>query len=305
MHDKTVRRRRAVLGLLVVVALILLTASFGSAGGGLSAFQRGAAEVLAPIQEGASRALKPVRDLFGWVGETMDARGENEELRAQLRDARRDAAQFESAAAQNGELRALLDFSEAYGLDAWEPVSARVITRSPTVWSSSVTVNVGTGDGVREGDAVIGAASEGDGGALVGTIVAVTGNRAKVRLVTDQDSAVSSVVGRTRSPGIVSTASAGNPRDLLMDFVPAEDEVDDGMRVVTAGTTTDPSLPSLFPPNIPVGEITRIEDPGSETQEIHLEPYADLRRMESVRILTGEGAAGAGGQVAADAGADG
>ncbi|MDQ3090298.1 MAG: rod shape-determining protein MreC [Actinomycetota bacterium] len=305
MHDKTVRRRRAVLGLLVAAALILLTASFGNAGGGLSAFQRGAAEVLAPIQEGASRALKPVRDLFGWVGETVDARGENEELRAQLRDARRDAAQFESAAAQNGDLRALLDFSESAGLDAWEPVSARVITRSPTVWSSALTVNVGSGDGVREGDAVVGAASEGDGGALVGTVVAVTGNRARVRLVTDQDSEVSSVVGRTRSPGIVTTASAGNPRDLLMDFVPAEDEVEDGMRVVTAGTTTDESLPSLFPPGIPVGEITRIEDPGSETQEIHLEPYADLRRLEFVRILTGEVAAGAGGEVAADARADG
>lgn len=303
MHDKTVRRRRAVLGLLVVVALILLTASFGNAGGGLSAFQRGAAEVLAPIQEGASRALKPVRDLFGWVGETVDARGENEELRAQLRDARRDAAQFESAAAQNGDLRALLDFSESAGLDAWEPVSARVITRSPTVWSSALTVNVGSGDGVREGDAVVGAASEGDGGALVGTVVAVTGNRARVRLVTDQDSEVSSVVGRTRSPGIVTTASAGNPRDLLMDFV-ADDEVEEGMRIVTAGTT-DGKYPSLFPPNVPIGEITRIEDPGSETQEIHLEPYADLRRLEFVRILTGEVAAGAGGEVAADARADG
>ena len=304
MHDKTVRRRRAVLGLLVVVALILLTASFGNAGGGLSAFQRGAAEVLAPVQEGASRALKPVRDLFGWVGETVDARGENEELRAQLRDARRDAAQFESAAAQNGELRALLNFSESYGLDAWEPVSARVITRSPTVWSSALTVNVGSGDGVREGDAVVGAASEGDGGALVGTIVAVTGNTAKVRLVTDQVSEISSVVARTRDPGVVMTASAGNPRALRMDFVDADDEVEEGMRIVTAGTT-DGKYPSLFPPNVPIGEITRIEDPGSETQEIHLEPYADLRRLEFVRILTGQGAAGAGGAVAADAGADG
>ncbi|MBA2261603.1 MAG: rod shape-determining protein MreC [Solirubrobacterales bacterium] len=301
MHDKTVRRRRAVLGLLVVAALILLTASFGSAGGGLSAFQRGAAEVLAPIQEGASRALKPVRDLFGWVGETVDARGENEELRAQLRDARRDAAQFESAAAQNGELRALLGFSEAYGLDAWEPVSARVVNRSPTVWSSSVNVNAGTDDGVREGDAVIGAASEGDGGALVGTVVEATGSTAKVRLVTDQVSEVSSVVARTREPGVIKTASAGNPRDLLLDFIEADDAVEEGMRVVTAGTT-DEQYPSLFPPNVPIGEITRIEDPGSETQEIHLEPYADLRRLEFVRILTRAAATGSGGEVAADAG---
>ena len=49
MYDKTVRRRRAVLGLLVALSLILLTAYFGeSAGGGLHAVQRGVLEVFAP-----------------------------------------------------------------------------------------------------------------------------------------------------------------------------------------------------------------------------------------------------------------
>ena len=84
MYDKTVRRRRAVLGLLVASSLILLTAYFGeSAGGGLYSIQRGVLDVVSPIQEGASRALKPVRDLFGWAGDTLDAKG-------QLKDVRRD-----------------------------------------------------------------------------------------------------------------------------------------------------------------------------------------------------------------------
>ena len=77
MHDKVVRRRRAVLALLVALSLFLLTAYFGeSAGGGLHATQRGALEVLAPIQEGANKALKPARDLFGWFGDTLDAQDE-------------------------------------------------------------------------------------------------------------------------------------------------------------------------------------------------------------------------------------
>ena len=36
---------------------------------------------LAPIQEGANRALKPVRDLFGWFGDTLDAKSERDKLR--------------------------------------------------------------------------------------------------------------------------------------------------------------------------------------------------------------------------------
>ena len=60
------RRRRAVLLALVVCCLVLLTAYFGeSSGGPLKSVQTGAMEVFAPVQEGANRALKPFRDLFG------------------------------------------------------------------------------------------------------------------------------------------------------------------------------------------------------------------------------------------------
>ena len=43
-------------------------------------------EVLAPIQEGANRALKPFRDLFGWFGDTLDAKEERDKAEAE-RDA--------------------------------------------------------------------------------------------------------------------------------------------------------------------------------------------------------------------------
>src|SRR5688500_12336729 len=96
MHDKAVRRRRAVLALLVALSLFLLTAYFGeSSGGGLHAVQRGAMEVLAPIQEGANRALKPFRDLFGWFGDTMDAKDERDQLEAERNSLRKQVTQLE------------------------------------------------------------------------------------------------------------------------------------------------------------------------------------------------------------------
>src|SRR5829696_4340296 len=97
MYDKPVRRRRAVLALLVVCSLVLLTASFGDGGGALGGVQRGAVTVLSPIQEGASRALKPARDLFGWVGDTFDAKGDNKELRAEVERLRSELARSQTA----------------------------------------------------------------------------------------------------------------------------------------------------------------------------------------------------------------
>ena len=91
MYDKTVRRRRAVLALLVVLSLILLTAYFGEAPSGrLHSVQRGFLTVVAPIQDGANKALKPVRDLFGWFGEALHAKSQNAELRKQVDKLRRE-----------------------------------------------------------------------------------------------------------------------------------------------------------------------------------------------------------------------
>ena len=85
MHDRAVRRRRAVLVVLVAASLFLLTAYFGeSSNGSLHSVQRGVMGVLSPIQEGANRVLKPVRDLFGWVGDSFDAKSENKKLRSEV-----------------------------------------------------------------------------------------------------------------------------------------------------------------------------------------------------------------------------
>ena len=76
---------------LVALSLTLLTAYFGeSSSGGLHSVQRGAMEVLAPIQEGANRVVKPFRDLFGWFGSTLDAKDERDKLKKE-RDALRTA----------------------------------------------------------------------------------------------------------------------------------------------------------------------------------------------------------------------
>src|SRR5437763_15140019 len=80
-----VQRRRAVLVVLLAVSLVLLTAYFSEpVTGGLHAIQRGAGEVLSPLEEGASRAFKPFSDLAGWVGDVADAKKQNKQLTTEV-----------------------------------------------------------------------------------------------------------------------------------------------------------------------------------------------------------------------------
>jgi rod shape-determining protein MreC len=269
---KTVRRRRAVLGLLVAASLILVTASFGD---GLRSVERGALEVLGPIQEGASSVLKPVRDAASWVGDTLDAKGEVEDLREERDELRRQLIAERGAALENRELRALARMDERLSLDRQGLVGARVYGRSPTVWYSTVTVDKGTQDGVREGDPVI------NGAGLVGLVRIASGSRSQVLLITDSDSGVSAKINESGASGVLETA-VGDPRDLRLNHLGRNDEVQEGQTVVTAGTTSA-RYPSYFPEGIPIGRVTEVDD---DDGTVHVRPFADLRRFQFVQILT-------------------
>lgn len=281
MYDKTVRRRRAVLGLLVACSLILLTAYFGeSSGGALHGVQRGTSEILNPVQEGASRALKPVRDLFGWFGDTIAAKGQVKDLRAERDRLRTEALTNESLVADNKRLSGLLQLDGALGLDEYAPRTGRVIFQSPTVWYATIRVDKGSDDGVRVGQPVI------NEEALIGRVTDVIGGSAQVTLITDTTMKVPARAGRRAIFGVVGASSAGNPTDLVMNFVPPGSQLNVGDRVLTRGTEPEDRHASQYPPGLPIGQITRIDNEGTDTQEIHLRPFADMRSLDFVQILT-------------------
>jgi rod shape-determining protein MreC len=269
---KTVRRRRAVLGLLVACSLILVTASFGD---GLRSVERGALEVFGSVQDGASRVLEPFRDAFGWVGDTVDAKGELEDVRDERDALRRQLVDERGAVRENRELRALVRMDQRPTLKGQGAVTARVSARSPTVWYSTVTVNKGSHDGIREGQPVI------NGAGLVGRVRRVSGSNAQVLLITDGDSAVSARVTENGASGIVETA-VGDPNDLRLEYLGRNDRPREDHTVVTSGSTSE-TLPSRFPPGIPIGRITKVdEDEGT----VHVRPFANRRELEFVQILT-------------------
>jgi rod shape-determining protein MreC len=283
VHDRNVvRRRRAVLGLLVACALILLTAYFGEgAGGGLHSVQRGALAVFSPVESVASDAVKPFRDLIGWFGDTFHAKGKNKDLQKEVDGLRVQVAQLSGDLRTSKQLDKITNLDGRAGLDAMRPVNARVVLASPTLWYSTVNINRGSGDGVHVDDPVI----NGDG--LVGLVVKTVSDAAQVQLITDAESGVSARIAETGWPGFVQTGTPGNPNDLLMQRLPRRSIYPRvGQMVVTAGVRSS-RFPSRFPPNIPIGVITRVDPNEVDTsQQVHLRPYANMHDLDVVQVLT-------------------
>ena len=278
MYRKQVRRRRAVLALLIVGSFVLLTITYGQGSNGV---QRGVSAIFSPVQSVADRALKPARDMVNWFDQTFDARGRNSQLHSELEKARGEAVAGQAAIAENAELRELLSLDRSGAIPGgYQPVTGHVIARSPSVWFADVTIDVGSDDGVGVDDPVV----NGDG--LIGQVTAVTGGSAQVKLIADGSSAVSAKVVPAGAQGVLSP-DVGDPGDLILDFLDSSKRVGQGQAVVTAGWRSG-EFASLFPPNIPIGEITTASILEQEAQQqVHVRPFADLRNLDLVQVLTG------------------
>ncbi len=279
MYRKQVRRRRAVLALLIISSFALLTFTYGQSSNGL---QRTVSAVFSPLETVADRALKPARDLVNWFDETFDARGDNKRLAAELETARKQAVAGKVAVQENRQLRKLLELDQTGVLAAstYKAVTGRVILRSPTILYSTVTIDLGADDGVRADDPVM------SGAGLVGQIASVSGGSSQVRLLTDHTSAVSAKVVPQGVQGLI-RPDLGDPEDLVLDFIDSSRKVGVGDAVVTSGWRAQ-GYASQFPPGLPVGEVTKAPIVEQEaSQQVHLRPYADLRTLDFVQVLTG------------------
>jgi rod shape-determining protein MreC len=289
MYRKQVRRRRAVLLLLVAASLTLLSLYYREGTGGpLHGAENVVSTIFGPIQSGADRALKPVRDLVNWFHETFDARGQNDQLKEEVASLRDQLAREQTTQHEAKELSALNELTSG-GIvpDGTEPVTARVVGRSPTVWYSTVTIDKGSSSGVRIDDPVV--AAQG----LAGKVTQTTPNTAQVTLITDADSAVTARVTPEGATGVVEP-NVGNPNDLQLDYLERGTQIAEGQMVVTAGFSTG-DLGSIFPPGIPIGKITRASvEERQAYQRVHLTPFADLRDMDLVKVLTAHSGKGKG-----------
>lgn len=279
MYDKTVRRRRAVLALLVVLSLILLTAYFGEApGGGLHAVQRGFLTVISPVQDGANKALKPVRDLFGWFGSTLHAKSQNHELKQQVASLRRKLAARQEDEQSYRELIKLYHLDNSLSVADYRPVTATVAYKSPNIWYSTVTIDKGSSDGVRINDPVI------DGEGLIGKVTEVARDGALVSLITDSAVEVTAKIAATGEVGLLQP-EVGEPGHLVMQlYQSAGAPVSRGDVVVTSGTISSKGE-SLYPKGIPIGQVTSVNEQ-SAYQSINVSPFADLSNLDVVQVLT-------------------
>ena len=273
-------KARAVALALVLVSLALVTLYFReSAGGPLHGAQRIVASVVAPFEVAAERVARPFRDASGYFSDLFAAKGENAELRAQLEALRRQAVENQTAAEENEDLRRIARFVEGPRFpDDFKPVVTRVIVRPQTIFRQEIVVAAGARHGIRVDDPVVTPAG------LVGTVTDATPTSAKVRLLTDQQSAASAVVLGSRASGVVRHGPSDSST-LALDFVAKDALVEKGDLVVTAGSRVG-KYESLFPRGIPIGIVSAVSQRDVDLyKRVQVSALVDFDSLDEVIVL--------------------
>jgi rod shape-determining protein MreC len=272
-------KRRIVVGVLVVVALALITFSFRSSG--LTPVQDVGASALRPFQVAAERISKPFRDAGGWFSGLLDAKAENKQLHREVDQLRNQAIQNTDAARQNEELRKALAYvdSPRFPQD-YEYVATRVISPPQSTYEQTVVIAAGRRDGVRVDYPVV----TPDG--LVGKVVAAGRSVSKVMLLTDDQLSVGATdLDQRGATGIVKHGQGG-PNTLILDHVTKNQTVNVGDKVITQGSPAGSRLPSIYPRGIQIGVVTSVNQNDTDLyKQIQVQPFVDFSSLSSVLVL--------------------
>ncbi len=258
----------ALIILLLLIALVLMTLRVKQ--------QRGVAfldaflmELSSPFQKASTGVIQAVQRTFEQYLFLVHLQKENEILKQRMAELQKENNRKEEALLANERLRKLLDFRDKISTSM---IAAEVIGQDPTSWFKSVTINKGEGDGVRKGMAVI--SPEG----VVGQILKAAPHYATVLLITDYNSAIDSIVQKTRARAIVE--GKGENRCQLK-YLLRTDEVHVGDVIVTSG------LGGNFPKGLLIGEIRKVEKKGHGIfQYAELAPSVDLTKLEEILVIT-------------------
>jgi len=272
MHDT--RRVRLVLGVLLIAAVALITIDFRD--GGTSSARGVGSTVFGPVERVASDVTSPVSSVFDWVTGGPSSDSKIASLQAQNAKLRAELSEAQLSRTDEKQLQSLLQLA---GRGGYKIVAASVIAAGQD-YTDTVTLDVGTKDGVRAHETVL------NGQGLVGTVTQVSSDTSTVLLSTDASAVVGARMADTNQIGSVAGAgkSLSGSTTLKLTLFDANATLTAGEDLVTFGSVHN----TRYVPGVPIGQVTRVEgDAGSLTQTALVKPFVDFTSLGVVGVVVG------------------
>lgn len=270
------RSRRSAVGALLIsassLALVVILALSITGNSGVVTGTLGS--VLAPVQGAVSAVTSTLQKTFNSFSYNKELEQAYNEAMEELATVQVRTARYDEVVAENERLRSLMENYEKYS--QYDPIFARVIGKDTGNWFNNFTIDKGSANGVVENMTVMSA----DG--VVGRVVEVGLDYAKVMAIIDGSSGVAALIERNRDNGVVRGMVDDTTGDTLlqMNYLPDINDVRTGDTVLTSG------LDGVFIKGLPIGTVTQISRQSSGLmQYVVITPFADFEHIEEVILL--------------------
>lgn len=257
----------------IALGLIIFTSVF-SLMGMRNVLRDGVNTLLYPFKW-CGMKLKDSAESFSLYFKNMDSLiDENKELKEEnieLKDKLTDAQAIEE---ENARLREYLEIKKTY--NDYSFADALIISHEGEAYMTVLTLNKGTGDGIKTGMPVI--TSSG----VVGSIFEVGYNWCKVRCIIEDSSGVGAYISKNGEIGIVEGDVMYKDSNICdLNYLSESSQVKEGDIVYTSG------LGSVYPRGLPIGRvIITKKNPHDRTMSAKLESFVDFSNLKYVMIIT-------------------
>ena len=257
---------------IICIIIIALSAEMNISTGPVG---KAVGQVIVPMQKGLNQIGNALNLKKLDIQTKEELQAENDELKTQIATLEEQLSRVSIEQEELQQLREIYAMDQTY--ESYEKVAANIVGKDTSNWFATFIIDKGSKDGIEIGHNVVA-----DGG-LVGIVVDVGSNYAKVRSIIDDSSNVSALDLNSSDNCIVNgSLKSMNERQQLTisDLRDSDDNVQVGDQLVTS------SISDKYLPNIPIGYIVEItSDSNKLTKTGYLATIVDFEHLQKVLVI--------------------
>lgn len=264
---------------LVAIILVIVIGVTASGRENATAAESFIGKLITPIQKFFYNGGESITTTFKSIGDISQLKRENTELKEELSKLQSQIRKYEDVISRSDYLRNEAILKDKTKLNL---VDAQIIGKDPGNWFDRFIIDKGLKDGIKKDDAVIqGVVIDGDTivEGLVGRVIEVGDDWAKVISIIDEGSNVSFNIIRTQDGGIVKGDFEGNLSGYLFD---AKADIVKGDKLLTSG------LGGVFVKDLYIGEISEVTKSSEDLLvNIKVNPAVNFNKLQDVFVIVG------------------
>ena len=265
------KKRNDAIGVIItIIVLILLVFLSNLQIEKISYVENTFSKIVMPIQSGFTYIKNKLQGNNEYFSSLETTKKENSELKQKNNELEERLRQLEMIESENKTLKEYLNLSELY--KQYKTVPAYIINKDTSNYSKVFVINVGSKSGIEKNMTVI--AAEG----LVGHVISVTDETAKVQTIIDSSNIVSATLENSND-NVICRGLLEN-RKLKGTYVSTTTTLSQGEKVYTSG------MGGIYPKGIYIGTIKNISETKNITDRyFELETAVDFDNLETVLVI--------------------